>query len=270
MQQTNVLDALPLPVVLVLTIAFVSVAAEMGYRLGRIKLKQLPEGESLHLGAAVASTIGLLAFMLAFTFGSGTSRLDERRQLVLDSSNAVSTAFLRANLLSEPYRGQSKALLEDYIELLLSVAPLAEEDDATFYETLSRNIQKLKDIQQKLWAVAVTAAREDPRPTNNLYISGLNNVFELLQKRLTVSMQQRMPVVFWLVLFCLAGLALGLAGYDAGSSRSKRNLSIPAMSLAFSFVMVFVLAMDRPRAFTVSQTPLIELQAHIRASESIN
>lgn len=265
MYQANFLDTLSLPILFLLTVVFIAVAAEGGYLLGRSKLKQLAEGETPHLGAAVASTLGLLAFMLAFTFGAGTSRLDERRMLVLESSNAVDTAYLRTDLLSEPYRAESRALLAEYIDLLLDAVSLDEEiKEVQAYEVLSRNAQALKRMHQRLWSVAVTAAREDPRPTNSLYIAALNNVFDLAQKRFTVSVQQRMPRIFWILLFGLAGLALGLAGYDYGVSRSQRNLAIWLMALAFASVIVLVLAIDRPSIFRVSQSPLLDLQAEIR------
>ncbi|MFV8816661.1 hypothetical protein [Haliea sp. E17] len=264
MYQIHYLDSLALPIVLVLTIAFIALSAEIGFRVGRKRLERLPEGETSHMGAAVASTLGLLAFMLAFTFGSGTTRLDERRALVLESSNAVNTAYLRTALLSEPYRGESRVLLADYVGLLVEGATVDRNaGDAQAYATLLSKREALTQLQQQLWSVAVTAAREDPRPTNSLYLAALNTIFDLLQKRFTVSVQQRMPGVFWLMLFCLAGLAIGLAGYDSGVSRSQRNSSIWAMTLAFAFVIVLVVAIDRPRAFPVSQMPLQELQARI-------
>ena len=45
--------------------------------------------------------LGLLAFILAFTFGAATSRFDDKKQLLLDEVNAIGTTFLRTDFLSE-------------------------------------------------------------------------------------------------------------------------------------------------------------------------
>jgi hypothetical protein len=44
----------------------------------------------------VGATLGLLAFILAFTFGLAAARFDTRRQVVLDEANAIGPTYLRA------------------------------------------------------------------------------------------------------------------------------------------------------------------------------
>ena len=84
----NLTDLWPVWRVLVPTFAGAVLVIELGYRLGA--------------GTMVGSLFALLAFMLAFTFGMATSRFDARRQLVVEEANAVTTAFLRADLLPTP------------------------------------------------------------------------------------------------------------------------------------------------------------------------
>jgi hypothetical protein len=54
----------------------------------------------------VQSTLGLLAFLLAFTFGMASSRFDARRQLVVDDAVAIRTASLRAQQLPDAHRNE--------------------------------------------------------------------------------------------------------------------------------------------------------------------
>jgi hypothetical protein len=68
------------------------------------------------VGEMVASTLGLLAFILAFTFGLAASRFDAKRQLLVDEANAVGTTYLRAEMLPER-RDEIRALLRDYVEV---------------------------------------------------------------------------------------------------------------------------------------------------------
>ena len=85
---------------------------------------RLTGGEKIQTGPVVAASLGLLAFMLAFTFGAVTKRYDDRKQLVLDEANAIGTACLRADLLPEPDRDSVRRLLYDYAQPVTPFASL--------------------------------------------------------------------------------------------------------------------------------------------------
>src|SRR3569832_2062566 len=106
------LDFMPLWLLLVTTIVFVCLAVEAGYRLGKYRRAHSPEKDA-PVGAMVAAMLGLLAFMLAFTFGLAASRFDERRHTILNDANAIGTTYLRAGLLPEPHRAEIRALLRE-------------------------------------------------------------------------------------------------------------------------------------------------------------
>jgi hypothetical protein len=74
-QYTTALDAIPLWGVFVIVVMLVLAAIEGGYRLGRYRLHRSDTEKEAPVGAMAAATLGLLAFMLAFTFGIAASRL---------------------------------------------------------------------------------------------------------------------------------------------------------------------------------------------------
>ena len=270
MIKTTALDFIPLWGIFLASTVLIVVAVETGFALGRRKLAKIKDGAPLHTGSAVAATLGLLAFMLAFTFGAGTSRLDHKRQLVLQETNAIATAFLRAELLPEPHNINSQDLLSRYIDHRLDMI----EELHTMYGAKSKNqltqllikgIAETKDFHSKMWAEAVEVAKLQPTPITALFISAVNQVLDLHQERITVAVQQRMRMAFWIALYCLATLAMGLTGYDAGVSHSRRNLSGWVVALAFSTVIVLVVGLDRPQTSAVEQTPLQELQRDMHA-----
>jgi hypothetical protein len=86
-------------------------ALEIGYRLGRWRHRRAVDEKPNPVGAMVASILGLLAFMLAFTFSLAASRFDARRQIVIEEANAIGTTYLRARLLPEPERSEIARLL---------------------------------------------------------------------------------------------------------------------------------------------------------------
>jgi len=64
----------------------ITVLLDVGYRLGRRHSESLAhEG----IGAIEAAVFGLLGLLLAFSFAGGTSRLDLRRQLIVEEANAI-------------------------------------------------------------------------------------------------------------------------------------------------------------------------------------
>ena len=111
------LDLIPLLLFLPLAIAIGMLAVESGYRLGRWRHALASGEKEAPVAAMVASILGLLAFMLAFTFSLAAARFDARRQAVLEEANAIGTTYLRARLLPEPQRSETRDLLRKYTEL---------------------------------------------------------------------------------------------------------------------------------------------------------
>ena len=114
MQSNGPLDLLPLWAVFIVILLVVLLSVEFGYRLGKYRRRRREEEKEAPLGTMVGATLGLLAFILAFTFSLAASRFDNRRQLVLDEADAVGTTYLRAGML--PERGQQvRDLLREYV-----------------------------------------------------------------------------------------------------------------------------------------------------------
>src|SRR5438876_10839801 len=74
-------------------------SVECGYRLGKYRRSRQEQGKEAPGGTMVGATLGLLAFILAFTFGLAATRFDTRRQVLLDEANASGTTYLRAVML---------------------------------------------------------------------------------------------------------------------------------------------------------------------------
>ncbi len=252
-------------------VVLIIIATEIGLFLGKRRIARLPETESLHFGSAVGATMGLLAFILAFTFSMGTDRLDTKRALVLEQVNAISTALSRTDLLPEPQREQTKRLLSDYLDQIIFMDQIKQtfgkfSDGDGFAKRVLEEFQKAKQIESELWQAAVAATKILPTPETSLFVSAINEMIDLLQTRFTTSFQERMLPIFWVILYCLAVMAIGLAGYDSGVSRSQRSWAQWVVAIAFAAVMFLVVALDRPQSSTIADLPLTELKAELEAS----
>ena len=71
------------------TILIVVLAMEAGFRLGRIIRRRSPDDKETAASTIANSILGLLAFILAFTFGIVANRYDTRKVLVREEANAI-------------------------------------------------------------------------------------------------------------------------------------------------------------------------------------
>ncbi len=93
------LDLIPLWCFFLMTLIIGMLSVEVGYRVGKSRHARSPDEKDAPVAAMVGSILGLLAFMLAFTFSMAAARFDARRQAVLHEANAIGTTWLRARLL---------------------------------------------------------------------------------------------------------------------------------------------------------------------------
>jgi hypothetical protein len=146
-------DRLPLWVLFLATIGMVKVALEVGFRIGRRRQHQT-EGKFEVSGAMIGATMGLLAFMLAFTFNGAAGRHDTRKGLVIEEVNAIETTWLRAGFLDEPNRTEVRGLLRDYVDVRMKAAG-GDTDDSEELRAES------EAMQSRLWGVAEEAGRQN-------------------------------------------------------------------------------------------------------------
>src|SRR4029077_11356500 len=86
--------------------------------IGKFRLSRREQEKETPVGTMVGATLGLLAFILAFTFGLAAARFDTRRQVILDEANAIGTTYLRAGMLPER-REEIQTLLRNYVNTRL-------------------------------------------------------------------------------------------------------------------------------------------------------
>ncbi len=245
------------------TILLVIFAIELGHRLGTAAhLRRKDEKES-PVSAVAAAILGLLAFILAFTFGIVYERFDSQKALVRDEAAAVRTASARADFLEEPDRTESKGLIREYVDL--RVAAVQSGSIARVKELLP----EMERIQRRLWELAVINARKDLNSDiGALYVESVNEMTDLHWRRVTMGLHARVPTALWLALSVLVVLGMIGVGYQtaiAGSARKSWAKLILAVS--FSIVVVLIAALDRPGSLLIKvpQQPLIDLSRSLAA-----
>lgn len=238
---------------LILTFIVLFFAFEGGVILGKKhRLISEPKDKS-PIGSIVAATLGLLAFLLAFTFGISASKFDDRRMLVIDEANAIRTTYLRAGYLSDPYRTEIRNLLKEYVLLRL---------EALKTGNIEQGVKESEDLQDRLWQQAVAVAEKySNSEVVALFIESLNEVIEMHAKRINLGIYIRIPLIIWTALFFVTILAIGSVGYQIGLINAHYLGISLLLILTFSSVIVLIADLDRPQEgfIKVSQQSLIDL-----------
>jgi hypothetical protein len=260
------LDKIPLWSVFFFIFILVLVSIWIGIIVGH-RRRRNPEFE-LEASATpiITSILGLLAFMLAFTFGIAAQNFQARRQLLLNEVNAIGTAYLRAGLLLEPQRSQIRKLLSDYVDIRAELSKgVMKGDVRNFDESISRS----ELLQNQMWSLAESLPEKRISPLESIFVSSLNEMIDLHTSRLT-SLRYRIPTTIWDVLFFITILSMAMVGYQAGLSDKKIIRVGIVLALAFSLVIYLIVDLDRAGEgrMRVGQRPMLELQQKIKMTQN--
>ena len=254
------LDLIPLWGVFLAAVAFAPFALEGGYRLGIWRHARVAEEKDAPVGAMVASVLGLLAIMLAFTFSLAASRFDVRRQVVLEEANAIGTTYLRMRLLPEPQRSESARMLREYVDVRVC---------AVQERRIAEGLARSEMLHEQLWSQATAVAERNPSSImTGLFIQSLNEMIDLHAKRLLVGLRSRIPFSIWVAPVSLALTGMASTGYHAGLSATRRSPAELLLALAFAGVLFLIVDLDRSQEglFTVSQEAMIDLQKSMKTT----
>jgi hypothetical protein len=252
MENATPLDILPLWLLLFVVLLIVLLSVEGGYRLGQ-RAGRLAEAQDAPLDEMVVATLGLLAFLLAFTFGLAAERFDTRRQLLLDEANAIGTTYLRAAMLPEA-GDEIRALLRHYVDVRL---------DAMRTHDRASEQRRAEALQAQLWARTVPIAKRAPGSVIlGRFVESLNELIDLYAKRLTADERTRIPLAIWVSLDGVTILSFGLLGYHAGLVIPRRSPAILPVAFTFAVVIWLIADLDRPHEGTLvlSRQALVDVR----------
>ncbi|MGE3438817.1 MAG: hypothetical protein AB7O81_24530 [Blastocatellales bacterium] len=259
MKLYGLLDDFPLLIVFIVTVMIVLLSYECGFRAGRWRSRRPKQEHEVVVRSMVAAMLGLLTFILAFTFWIAATHFDAARQALLNQANLIRTAYLRADLLPEPHRTETRNLLREYIDVRLEAY-----QSGNFDQVVSRS----EELHNQLWRQAVAAREKTSSPIfAGYFIQSLNDVIALHTRQLTVRQEFRIPNTIWIMLYVIMPLAAASIGCHGGLTGANRPLVAVAFVLIISVVMTLIADLDRPRkgALRVSQQALIDLRSTMNA-----
>jgi len=249
-------------IALMFLIPFVSVLIPilLGQRYGQYRKKKSEDVSHAPVGAVVGAAFGLLAFMLAITFQIAANRYDTRKQLLLEEVTNIRTSYLRAGLVPEPYRSNTKKFLVEYVDLRV--------DFVNDLSKLDVGLSRSQQILDSLWKYAEALAEQDrSSEVYALYTTSINDMVDAFNQRVAIALQYRIPGAVLFVLFIISFVSMFLLGYQFGISGRGNLRLIILLSLIFAIVMFLILALDQPDKglATINQKPMLTLQQQLHS-----
>jgi hypothetical protein len=213
---------------------------EIGYRIGRRADADGTGGEGL--GAMEAAIFGLFGLLLGFAFAGATSRLDARRQLIVQEANAIGTAYLRLDVLPLSDQPELRRLFRDYLE-----ARFRAYDAGSDLTTVERFIAQAVQLQQEIWTRAVAAGRVDQtQNTTRVVLPAINEMIDVTTAR-RVAARTRLPWLVLVLLLVIALLTAVTAGYAMAKRKRRSALHDILYAAAVATTVYVVLDLDNPR-----------------------
>jgi hypothetical protein len=237
-------------------IAIVGGATAAGF-FGGCYLREHSETLREPFGVLQGALLGVVGLLLAFGLSLALGRYEDRRAATVTEANAIGTTYLRAQLIGEPARSRTLALLPRYTDLAIRISTEVPGSGNMARATAAEGV-----LQRRLWQLAGDAITAAPLASaERLYVDSLNSTFDAQSARLS-ALTNRVPGAVLALEVIGAAVALGLLALHV--SVLGRGL-IPTL-LAAGLVTLLLLVtfdLDRPTRglITVPDAPLKAVRA---------
>jgi hypothetical protein len=217
---------------------------------------------------AVFALIGLL---LAFSISGALQRWDDRRQLIVQEANAVTTAYDRLALFDAAVAHDLQHKLKDYVLARIEFYHTPHDFSpwkATEEIWPTEQMDKIEALKSSVWDAAVAACPTTSfRPACLPALTALNNAFEVGRLQLG-ALERHPPQIIYVVLF---GLGLGgslLAGFGMAAATVRSWVHMITFAGALAVALYVVSDLEFPRLGLVrvdsSDHFLVDAYSHMR------
>lgn len=247
------LESVPLYVIYIGLCLIMLLAFEIGYQITRRNKKFKEEVEPGTVSPMVGGLIGVLGFLLAFTFSIATSQYTQRKQYVLEEANEIGTSYLRADLIDTKNKIEVKKLLREYVDVRLQA--LSSTD-------INKELNRSVELHGLMWNEVTEAALVMPNTNTSLMIQSMNNVIDVHEKRVTAGLRNRIPLSIWITLLAISIMTMATIGIKAGFTKPRGLIAVIPMIMAFAALTTLIADINRPQKglFRIGQQSMISLQ----------
>ena len=217
-------------VVALALVAGVVAAHEIGFWLGSLT-RSADESFDRQVGLVRTLTTALVAFLIGFAFSGAASRFIDRLDIIVKEANALGTAYLRADTIAEPQRGELKAALREYTADRVT---MLSRDGRDQIEPL---LAKVSGLHERMWRSAIKAT-QDNAPLMAVVLPPINEVIDLHSMHLAMA-RRHLPIPIMALILGTAAIGVGMMGF--GNGRVSRRF--PVLDSVYGAVLAVALWM---------------------------
>ena len=230
------------------SVAIMIAFIEIGFRFGSRTSGKAVKLQAAQVRAIMGASLGLAAFMLAFTFAISQSHYELRVQNMVEEARLVRNAFLQAEFMNQHDRLEARRLLRRYIQDRIQIEALTRQHKAGEVQAL---VKQSEEIQSELWQLAVASERKTNGQDNTLqerqhFVGLVTGLIDIHAQRLQAALMNRISGVIWTVLYLTSVLSMLIMGFQAGLTGRRSPIATWSLAIAFSVVMMLITDLDRP------------------------
>jgi hypothetical protein len=235
--------------------------AMIGHRYGRRKLVRRGDSAATGTGIVEGALFALLGLLLAFTFSTAYSQYNLRRGLAVEEANAISTAYLRLDVLREAARDPLREKFRNYVETRLEFWNQLGNKPA-----LRETLDKADELQREIWSLAIKFTGDDSS-SRRLLLPALNEMIDITTTRFDAS-QRHPPLIVFAMLFILALLCAWLIGYASANAEQLNWMHVIGYATMVTLTIYVIIDLNYPRFGLIrldfAQEPLAEVSRSMR------
>jgi hypothetical protein len=229
-------------------------AHEIGFWLGSLT-RSADEPLDRQVGLVRTSTAALVAFLVGFAFSGAASRFIDRQDIIVKEGNALGTAYLRADTIPEPHRGELKAAIKEYTADRVTLLSREGRDQ------IEPLLAKASSLHKRMWGAAVNATR-DNAPLMAIALQPINEVIDLHSTHLAMA-RRHLPIPIMTMLFGAAAIGVAMIGFGNGRVGRRFSMLDAVYGVVLAAALWMTIDLDYPGIgiIRVSNVPVVETLA---------
>ncbi len=228
---------IPTWVIAVSLLATIVVVWESCFKLG---VRHRRPGDDSELTTIEAAVAGLLALILAFSFGMASDRFDAREGVIVHEANSIETMNYRCDFFASSEQAACRRALARYAALRVGFYDAGHDLDE-----MRRVLHDSEHLHAELWAMARRSQAVQDTPALAIAVTTLNELIDLNTER--VAAQRRIvPIEVTMVTLLLCIAWSGFAGYACGLAHNHHRGPWLGFAVMISLVVYMNIDLDRP------------------------
>lgn len=244
---------------LLLLCAVIIGATAIGWLVGRA-VRDNSEELREPFSVMQAALLGFMGLVLAFGLSLAVGRYETRRAAVVDESNAIGTAYLRAQTVAEPQRSQSLTLMKQFTDASIRISQTVPGSASQ-----ARTLTASEQIQRQLWALAGQSLNKAPTDSApRLYVDSLNEMFDSQSSRVA-TLGNRVPTPVLVLEVVGSALALACLAMHLATLGGRGVFTVMIAAVLVVVILLVTFDLDRPTRglIRVPIAPLIQARAEM-------